>query len=208
MKRRLLFLLTLVIVLAGCGKSEKARQELARLNVDYTEANFIDNAREGNAEVVKHFLDAGMGTEVKTKDGQTALMVAALANKVDVVKLLLDHGADVNAKNKFNGTALMSAAWKGNAEVVELCSPHGPDLSIKDNRGMTALMFAAWENHPAIVRALLNKGAEVRCERRKWLDRTHARLVQGPHRICYCFDRERRRLRRYQHARQNSFEYS
>src|SRR5687768_9037311 len=131
MKRRLLLLLTFVIVLPGCGSSDKARQELARLNVDYNETNFIENAREGNAEVVKHFLDAGMDTEVKTKDGQTALMVAALANQVAVVKVLLDHDADVNAKNKFNGTALMSAAWKGNAEVVELLLAAGPDLSLK-----------------------------------------------------------------------------
>src|SRR5215510_3864973 len=107
MNRRLIILLTVVIVFAACGKGDQARQELLTLNVEYTEANFIDHARDGNAQVVKSFLDAGMNTEVKTKDGQTALMVAALGNKVDVVKLLLDRGADVNAKNKFNGTALM-----------------------------------------------------------------------------------------------------
>src|SRR5262245_952600 len=115
MKRLLLLSLILVILLNGCGKSEKARQGLANLNVEYSESAFIDNAREGNADVVKHFLEAGMNTEVRTKDGQTALMVAALGNKIDVVKLLLDRGADVNAKNKFNGTALMSAAWKGHS---------------------------------------------------------------------------------------------
>src|ERR1700752_2118451 len=116
MNRRQLLLLTFVIVLAGCGRANQARQELVRLNVDYTESSFIENARQGNADVVKHFLEAGMNTEVKTKDGQTALMVAALENKLDVVKLLLEHDADVNAKNRYNGTALMSAAWKGHAE--------------------------------------------------------------------------------------------
>src|ERR1044071_4175709 len=120
MNRFLSLLLTLLIVLAGCGKTDQARQELARLNVDYTESNFIENARDGNADVVKHFLAAGMDPEVRTKDGQTPLMVAALENKLDVAKLLLEHGADVNAKNKYNGTALMSAAWKGHAEMVDL----------------------------------------------------------------------------------------
>src|SRR5918993_903032 len=101
MRRRLILLLTFAIALSACGKSEKAQQELARLGIDYTETSFIENARDGNADAVKLFLDSGMNTEVKTKDGQTALMVAALGNKIDVVKLLLERGADVNAKNKY-----------------------------------------------------------------------------------------------------------
>src|SRR5262245_45300011 len=104
--------LMLVAVLAGCANNQKAREELTRLNVEYSDTNFIENARQGNAEVVKHFLDAGMDTEVKTKEGQTALMAAALANQIEVVKLLVERGADVDAKNKYDGTALMSAAWK------------------------------------------------------------------------------------------------
>ena len=92
----------------------------------------IENARDGNADVVKHFLAAGMDPEVRTKDGQTPLIVAALENKLEVAKLLLEHGADVNAKNKYNGTELMSAAWKGHAEMVDLLLTDGPDLSLND----------------------------------------------------------------------------
>lgn len=159
--RRGLLLLTFVIALSACSKQEEAQAELARQGIDYNETKFIESARDGNAEAVKLFLDGGMNTEVKTRDGQTPLMVAALANKADVVKLLLDRGADVNAKNKYGGTALMNAAWKGHAEVVELLLAHRPDLNIKDYRGMDALAFAAWENQTAIVKALLNKGAQV-----------------------------------------------
>src|SRR5687767_15857726 len=75
--------LVLFLVMTACssGNSSQAREELARLNVEYSDGNFIENARQGNADVVHHFLDAGMNTEVKTRDGQTALMVAALANR-------------------------------------------------------------------------------------------------------------------------------
>jgi len=80
MRRPLLILLTLIGVLTGCGKSEKALQELARSNVEYTETNFIDSARNGNSDAVKLFLEAGMNTEVKTRDGQTAQKAGSLSN--------------------------------------------------------------------------------------------------------------------------------
>jgi len=178
MRRRLLFLLTFAIVLSACSKREAAQQELARQGISFNERDFIENARGGNAGAVKLFLEAGMDSEVKTRDSQTALMVAALANQVDVVKVLLEYGADTDAKNRHGGTALMSAAWKGNAEIVDLIVAKGPDLSIKDSRGMDALMFAAWENHPGIVKALLNKGAEVDArDTEGWT--VHAGCVQG-----------------------------
>ena len=36
----------LAIALAGCSNNESARQELARLNVNYTASDFIEHARE------------------------------------------------------------------------------------------------------------------------------------------------------------------
>lgn len=161
MQRRLILLLTIAIAVTACSKNDKALQELAQLGIDYTETSFIENARNGNADAVKLFLEASMDTEVKTRDGQTPLMVAALGNKIDVVKLLPKGGADVDAKNKYDGTALMSAAWKGNSEIVDLLLARRPDVNLKDYRGMTALMFAAWDNHTPIVKTLLSKGAEV-----------------------------------------------
>jgi hypothetical protein len=99
-------MLTLLAVLAGCGKgSDRAQLELAQMNIAYTEPDFIKSAREGNAAAVSLFLDAGMNIEAKTKEGQTALMVAALEDHAETVKILLENGADVNAKNRFNGTA-------------------------------------------------------------------------------------------------------
>jgi ankyrin repeat protein len=130
-----LLLLILSIAVAGCGKArDKARLDLAQMNISYTDSAFIDNAKEGNSEVVKLFLEAGMDIEVKTTGGQTALMIAALTNKTDVAKLLLEKGADVNAKNKHGGTALMTAAWKGHKEIAQLLLAENPDLKVKDNR--------------------------------------------------------------------------
>ena len=70
MRRPLLILLTLLGVFTACGRSEKALQELGRMNVEYTETNFLANARDGNTVAVKLFLEAGMNTGVKRVRGK------------------------------------------------------------------------------------------------------------------------------------------
>ena len=92
--------LSLLVTLAGCAKNrDAARAELAQMNIAYTDKNFIEKAREGNATAVALFIDAGINPDTKNNAGQSALEAAVLANQVDTVKVLLDKGADVNAKN-------------------------------------------------------------------------------------------------------------
>lgn len=113
MRGGLLFLL-LLAALTGCGKSESvARNELAQMNIVYSDASFIEQASQGNAGAVSLFMDAGINPEARNNEGQTALMAATLSNHVETVKVLLEKGANVNAANKFGGTALMIASWKG-----------------------------------------------------------------------------------------------
>jgi ankyrin repeat protein len=151
----------LAVSFAGCGRAaEAARVELAQMNVPYTETAYIESARQGDTATLTLFLKAGMSPEAKTYDGQSALLVATLANQADAVKLLLAKGAGPNAQDKHGGTALMTAAWKGNKEIIEALLANGADVNKQANNGMTALMFAAWENHLEISKALLEKGAE------------------------------------------------
>src|SRR5262245_53044650 len=102
-------LLLLIFSFTGCGKSASAaRQELAQMNIPFTEMDFIENARQGNSTAVGLFIDAGMNLEARDSVGQTALMTATLANQPETVKVLLAKGADPDAKDKFGGTALMT----------------------------------------------------------------------------------------------------
>src|SRR5215217_1904840 len=96
MTRTIIFPLILVLAIfsTGCRKSaDAARLELAQMNIAFTEAAFIDAARQGDTSALALFLDAGMSTETKTYDGQPALSVAALSNQADALKLLLMKGA-------------------------------------------------------------------------------------------------------------------
>src|SRR5437868_4365270 len=53
----------------------------------------------GNAAMIERLIKAGVDANAPlTKDGDTALMMAARTGKLDAVKVLLDHGAQVNVK--------------------------------------------------------------------------------------------------------------
>jgi ankyrin repeat protein len=154
-------LLFLIFSATGCGKSaETARLQLAQLNIAYTQMDFMEAARQGNLMVVGLFIDAGINLEARDGVGQTALMIATLANQPETVALLLARGADPNARDKYNGTALMTAVWKGNKEIVLSLLARDVDVNARADSGMTALMFAAWENHADIATILLEKGAD------------------------------------------------
>jgi ankyrin repeat protein len=154
-------ILVLAIFSTGCRKSaDDARLKLAQMNMPFTEAAFIDTARQGDTSALALFLDAGMSAQTKTYDGQPALSVAALSNQADAMKMLLMRGADANGKDKHGGTALMTACWKGNRETVNALLAGGSDLNTQAANGMTALMFASWEGHAEVVETLLEKGAD------------------------------------------------
>src|ERR1044071_4479020 len=120
-RKSLLTLLALALALSGCGKGkDEARLELAQMNIQFSNAAFIDSARQGNAAAVALFVKAGMDTEVRNSKGLTPLHAATLANQFDVVKLLIEKRADVNATNRYKGTPLMTAAWAKNEPIFNL----------------------------------------------------------------------------------------
>uniref|UniRef100_A0A8H7K4C4 Uncharacterized protein n=1 Tax=Bionectria ochroleuca TaxID=29856 RepID=A0A8H7K4C4_BIOOC len=65
----------------------------------------------GNAEIVKKLLDIGAKTEIRDRNGLTALHLAARSPtpSPSVVKLLIDYGADKNAKDDSWITLLQDA---------------------------------------------------------------------------------------------------
>ena len=63
----LLPLVFLILCFIACGKSAgAARQELAQMNIRYTEMDFINNAREGNTGAVRLFVSAGINLEPRS----------------------------------------------------------------------------------------------------------------------------------------------
>ena len=69
--------------------------------------------------MVKQLLAAGADVNMPTKEGMTALMLAASVGNTEMVEILLEAGADVELQDEDGTTALMAASFNGFSEVVE-----------------------------------------------------------------------------------------
>jgi ankyrin repeat protein len=96
-----------------------------------------------------------------TKDGKTALMLAAGAGREDLVRALLAAGANVISVNARGGTALMYAVTRGDPKTVAVLLSHGAKINTRAENGWTAVTLAAAKGYEAIVKQLLEAGADV-----------------------------------------------
>jgi len=106
-------------------------------------------------------LDLDSFINVRDKDGNSPLHLAAKKGRLEIVRLLLMHGADVNIKSKDLQTPLIVAAKAGSVDVVRLLLEYHPDLTAKDDIGWAVLHLAIFENQGEIVELLLENGADV-----------------------------------------------
>jgi ankyrin repeat protein len=149
------------VLLFGCGQSkEQAIQELEKLNLKFTQDDFVRSAENGDAKAVQLFLDAGIDCNAQSSAGLTALMAAAKNGRIDVVKKLLDQKAKVDAQGKDGLTALMLAADSNQLDIVKWLLEKGADPNLEDQSGWTALMKAVYQGHTNCVEALATRSRE------------------------------------------------
>jgi ankyrin repeat protein len=117
-------------------------------------------AFEGNMAALLGLLDADRSLVWDSRNGVTALHLAAFAGHRDAVDLLLLKGADIDASTG-EGTPLFQAAWSGQEAVVEYLLSHGADARLTTRSGETPLMAAAAKGYVAIGRRLIEAGADV-----------------------------------------------
>ena len=94
-------------------------------------------------------------------DGETPLMLAAVANARDAVEALVEAGADILAKNASGKIPLHFAAYGSARETAEWLVGKGADIHAKDNGGRTPLHDAAWGNARETAEWLAEKGADI-----------------------------------------------
>jgi ankyrin repeat protein len=106
---------------------------------------FLRAAQSGDVKLMKLLLDYGADPLIATKNGDTALMVAAgigwvegvtfewsAKENLEAVQLCLELGIDVNIADGDGRTALHGAAHKGRNEVVQALVDHGARLDARD----------------------------------------------------------------------------
>ena len=144
------------------GESDSAI-ELIQRGVD---ANTVD--KDGNTLLIQalrrdmsplfdFLLKKRARMNVRNKNGETALSIAAFSGKLPYVQKLVEAGAEVN----FYGWApLAYAAFNGHTAVVDYLLKHGAEVNATTENGSTALFFAARYGHEAVLDRLLAAEAD------------------------------------------------
>jgi len=76
------------------------------------------------------------------KGGWTPLHYAATGGHLRITAFLIGAGADVNAESPNGSTPLMMGAMYGNSEVVKLLLESGAEAYLRNDQGLSALDFA------------------------------------------------------------------
>lgn len=139
-----------------------AIDDLNRRNIEFTEDEFIDAVKRGDAELVKIFLRSGMNPNTKVEKEWPALAIASTKGYADVVTALVDAKALINMKNTNGWTPLMLAVHLSKNDAVKVLVEKGADLELTNNNGMTALMLATQQKNVELIAFLLKKGANPR----------------------------------------------
>ena len=130
----------------------------------------ILNASALEISIVTRSLEAGLSIHDKTRNGYTALHLAALQGNSALLSLLLVRGADVNAlsvdnrvkKSDFERmTPLHIASWKGDEDIVNGLLNYGADVEARTTKGKQPLHLAADAGQGKIMSILLSHGADV-----------------------------------------------
>ncbi len=110
-----------------------------------------DAAAYGDAEVVRLLLQADGAREARNSDGNTALMLATLAQRTDSVAAMLEAGADPNLGNDAGLTPLLVAVQHGQVEPVRLLLAAGARVDAVDRNGQGIEAYLAWHPSPTAL---------------------------------------------------------
>jgi uncharacterized protein len=78
-----------------------------------------------------------------SREGETALMLAAKNHQTVILETLIDKGASLDHQDRHGDTALSLAAYHGHEEAVQILVKHGANLTLRNTCGMTAEEEAA-----------------------------------------------------------------
>lgn len=88
------------------------------------------------------------------RPGWTALHYAAASGSTAIIRRLLEESAFIDAESPNRTTPLMMAARGGHVAAIQLLVDEGADITLKNELGLTAADFARAQGHDELARQL------------------------------------------------------
>ncbi|KAM9761522.1 serine/threonine-protein kinase TNNI3K [Menidia menidia] len=115
----------------------------------------------GNKAHMRALMLKGLRPSRLTRNGFTALHLAAYKDDAELVTALLHGGADLQQVGYGALTALHVATLAGHAEAADVLLQHGASVNEQDAVFFTPLHIASYSGHQQLLRLLLKFGADV-----------------------------------------------
>ncbi|WP_418956465.1 ankyrin repeat domain-containing protein [Streptomyces tritici] len=124
--------------------------------------DLFEAVHAGDDDALVRLLRSGVPADTADEDGQTALYLAAVANRPAAVRILLAAGADPERGSGEDGgdLPLCGAACGGHTEAVRALLSAGAVADRQEEFGFTAMAWAVRQGHADTVQALLEHGAD------------------------------------------------
>ncbi len=122
---------------------------------------YLSAAVNGDVIMLRRMLDQGMDVDTRDKEGVSAVLRAANAQKPQAVRFLLEAGASIDARD-LSGRSLvhLAAAYPGTLGMLDEFLSRGLTVDDQFEGGVTPLMSALLRGHLEGAWALLERGAD------------------------------------------------
>lgn len=112
---------------------------------------------QGKDNEVSRLLSEGQHVDA-LQNGQTALCIAAMNNRLSIMGVLIAKGANVNHATDIDGTTpLMYASKSGSLDAVKALLAQGAKIDVTDKIGANALHYAVMGGKKDIAEELIKR---------------------------------------------------
>ena len=145
----------------GSGETIQERIESYGGWSDSTETLF-SAVMAGDKQVVMALLDGGVDVNATSKDGRTALMLAADDDQKLIARTLLENSAKLESTDADGCTVLHTACTRGYLTLCVLFLRHGANIEAKNLKGETPLHVAILADRPHIIQLLVENNCDLK----------------------------------------------
>ncbi|XP_069718198.1 serine/threonine-protein kinase TNNI3K-like [Phaenicophaeus curvirostris] len=141
-------------------------EAFCKVNLNYRTENGLSLLHlccicRGNKSHIRTLMLKGLRPSRLTRNGFTALHLAAYKDNTELLTALLHGGADIQQVGYGALTALHIATIAGHHKAVEILLQHGAYVNVQDAVFFTPLHIAAYYGHEQVTHLLLKFGADV-----------------------------------------------